>query len=158
MKHPLQVSLVVAGACLTGSCGCQPAAKPAADADRAAATTSADDEASDNDGADAKPAAARAVKPVTATRDERALASLSTAPGDAPKLGIGNLKRKDPDAETASTGATVVEASKASSPLLQTASAAARAAIASGVTSSEKAPVRENMSDDSDADASADTN
>jgi hypothetical protein len=150
MRNPLQAFLVVAGACLTGTAGCQPAAKPAADDDRAAATTPADGEATDRESESGSPTASRAAKPVTATRDERALTSLSAAPGETPKLGIGNLKRNDPDAATGSTGATVVEASKASSPLLQASSAAARAASTAGGTSSAKAPVRENMSDNSD--------
>lgn len=122
----------MAGACLTSVAGCEPAAKPAA-----------------------KPAAERAVKPVTATRDERAFASLSARADEAPRLGIGNLKRKDPEPGTAASDATVVEESKASSPLLQ-ASRVASAASAAGAMSSEKAPVRENMSDgDEDIDARA---
>jgi hypothetical protein len=158
MKNPLRLSVVVAGACLSGAVGCKPAAKPAVDADPAAATTPTG-EATKSSSEIVKPANARAVKPVTATRDERAIASLSDAAGAAPRLGIGNLKRKDPDAETAASDATVVEESKASSPLLQASSAAARAANASGVMSSEKAPVRENMSDeDQDEDTDADSN
>jgi len=159
MKHSIPFSFVVAGACLAGAPGCEPASNPPTDAESAPAGASPTNEEAPaetaNQGASVREpsgqettarnaGAARDVKPVTAQRDSRAAASLAARPGAAPRLGIGNLKRRTGnDAET--TGATVVEASKASSPLLQAASGAARAASESGVTSSKKAPVRENM-------------